>query len=212
MKSRRTYEASPLGIVPRRHERLLVGELLKERVRDARTLPLRFGELERSHPKPAALEVYRGCKRIGGPIEVGVSFGVAGPRTNPGEAGRPAALDARRRQLPGGVREQFDHPIQFLDRAHRTAVGVDDEKVIKWCPLVGSIGGLAGVNVANELGAMTGTLTIRYRRPTPIFEEVRMEAQCTGSEGRRVFAHGEMLACDQVTAEAEGVFVLPQEG
>jgi acyl-coenzyme A thioesterase PaaI-like protein len=69
---------------------------------------------------------------------------------------------------------------------------------------------LAGVNVANELGAMTGTLTIRYRRPTPLFEEVQMEGHCTGSEGRKVFAHGEMLAGGQVTAEAEGVFVIPR--
>jgi len=69
---------------------------------------------------------------------------------------------------------------------------------------------LAGVNVANELGAMTGTLTIRYRRPTPIFEEVQLEAHCTGSQGRKVFAHGELRAGDQITAEAEGIFVLPR--
>lgn len=70
---------------------------------------------------------------------------------------------------------------------------------------------LAAVNLVNELAAMTGTLTIRYRRPTPLLEEVEMEAHCTGSEGRKVFAHGEMRAGGQLTAEAEGIFIRVQE-
>jgi acyl-coenzyme A thioesterase PaaI-like protein len=70
---------------------------------------------------------------------------------------------------------------------------------------------LAAVNLVNELAAMTGTLTIRYRRPTPLLEDVEMEAHCTGSEGRKVFAHGEMRSGGQVTAEAEGIFIRVQE-
>ncbi len=66
---------------------------------------------------------------------------------------------------------------------------------------------LAGVNVANQLGAMTGTLTVRYRHPTPLRREISMEAHSTGTEGRKVFAHGEMRDGDRVTAEAEGVFI-----
>lgn len=66
---------------------------------------------------------------------------------------------------------------------------------------------LAGVNVANELGAMTGTLVVRYLQPTPLRREVRMEAHSTGTEGRKVYARGELRAGDRLTAEAEGVFI-----
>ncbi len=66
---------------------------------------------------------------------------------------------------------------------------------------------LGAVNVVNALGAMTGTLTIRYRRPTPLFEEVRLEGRTAGSEGRKVFARGSMWHGEELLAEAEGVFI-----
>lgn len=66
---------------------------------------------------------------------------------------------------------------------------------------------LGTVNVANGLGAMTGTLTIRYRRPTPLNQEVRMEGRSTGVEGRKVFAQGSMWHGDVLLAEAEGIFI-----
>lgn len=66
---------------------------------------------------------------------------------------------------------------------------------------------LGTVNVANGLGAMTGTLTIRYRRPTPLHQEVRMEGRSTGVEGRKVFASGSMWHGDVLLAEAEGIFI-----
>jgi acyl-coenzyme A thioesterase PaaI-like protein len=66
---------------------------------------------------------------------------------------------------------------------------------------------LGVVTVANRLGAMTGTLTIRYRRPMPILEEVRMEGRPAGVEGREVFVEGSMWHGETLLAEAEGTFV-----
>lgn len=68
---------------------------------------------------------------------------------------------------------------------------------------------LGAVNVVNDLGAMTGTLTVRYRRPTPLFEEIRMEGNTGKAQGRKVFATGKMWHGDDLLAEAEGIFVRP---
>jgi len=66
---------------------------------------------------------------------------------------------------------------------------------------------LGTVNVVNGLGAMTGTLTVRYRRPTPLLQEIRMEGRSAGVDGRKVFAEGKMWHGDVLLAEAEGIFI-----
>lgn len=66
---------------------------------------------------------------------------------------------------------------------------------------------LGSVNLVNEVGGMTGTLTVRYRSPTPILEEIRLEGWLDRVEGRKVFARGTLHHGDILTAEAEGVFI-----
>jgi acyl-coenzyme A thioesterase PaaI-like protein len=63
-------------------------------------------------------------------------------------------------------------------------------------------------NIMAGLGAMTGTLTIRYRRPTPLLAPIELAARHTGTERRKVFAWGGMYHEGELTAEAEGVFIL----
>ena len=63
-------------------------------------------------------------------------------------------------------------------------------------------------NIMAGLGAMTGTLTIRYRRPTPLLAPLEVAARHTGQEGRKVFAWGGLYHEGELTAEAEGVFIL----
>jgi acyl-coenzyme A thioesterase PaaI-like protein len=59
---------------------------------------------------------------------------------------------------------------------------------------------------------MTGTLTVRYRQPTPLHTDLLFEAEITRIEGRKIFTEGRVLADDRVTAEAEGIFIsVPQE-
>jgi acyl-coenzyme A thioesterase PaaI-like protein len=64
--------------------------------------------------------------------------------------------------------------------------------------LTQSIGGTPG---------MTGTLTIRYRRPTPLHTDLRFEGHIERSEGRKRYTKGYLYAGDELTAEAEGLFI-----
>jgi len=54
---------------------------------------------------------------------------------------------------------------------------------------------------------MTGTLTIRYRKPTPLDTDLRFEATVQRVEGRKIFAEGRLYDGDVLTAEAEGIFI-----
>lgn len=60
-----------------------------------------------------------------------------------------------------------------------------------------------------ELGVpgMTGTLSIKYRKPTPLFREVQFEAWVERVEGRRIVTRGELRYGDDLCAEAEGLFI-----
>jgi acyl-coenzyme A thioesterase PaaI-like protein len=63
---------------------------------------------------------------------------------------------------------------------------------------------------ANSLSGnpgMTGTLTVRYRKPTPLHTLLRFEAKLDRVEGRKKFTSSQLYAGDLLTAEAEGIFV-----
>jgi acyl-coenzyme A thioesterase PaaI-like protein len=61
-----------------------------------------------------------------------------------------------------------------------------------------SIGGKPG---------MTGTLTVRYRSPTPLHTDVRFEGRLDRESGRKLFTSGRLWAGDTLCAEAEGLFI-----
>jgi hypothetical protein len=63
-------------------------------------------------------------------------------------------------------------------------------------------------NILAGVGAMTGTLTIRYRRPTPLLAPLDLAARHTGQEGRKMFAWGGIYYDGELTAEAEGIFIM----
>jgi len=67
-------------------------------------------------------------------------------------------------------------------------------------------------NILAGKGAMTGTLTVRYRRPTPLLAPLEIAARHTGQEGRKVYAWGGLYHEGELTAEAEGVFILVEFG
>jgi acyl-coenzyme A thioesterase PaaI-like protein len=54
---------------------------------------------------------------------------------------------------------------------------------------------------------MTGTLTVRYRSPTPLHTELRFVGELAGIEGRKIFTRAELHAGDRLCAEAEGIFI-----
>lgn len=65
----------------------------------------------------------------------------------------------------------------------------------------------AAVIVAGNPG-MTGTLTVRYRKPTPLRTDLRVEARCVNRSGRKVRAWAGLYHGDQLTAEADGLFIM----
>jgi acyl-CoA thioesterase FadM len=58
---------------------------------------------------------------------------------------------------------------------------------------------------------MTGELTIRYRRPTPIGVPLTLRGRTTAVDGRRVETTGEIIADGEVTASAVGLFIRPNK-
>ena len=56
-------------------------------------------------------------------------------------------------------------------------------------------------------GGMTGTLTIKYRTPTPLHREVQFAGWVERVEGRKIFAKGTLHAGEVLCAEAEAIFI-----
>lgn len=66
------------------------------------------------------------------------------------------------------------------------------------------------LGMAQSLGGspgMTGTLTVRYRKPTPLHRELRFEGTLDRVEGRKTFTIGKCYDGDTLTAEAEAIFI-----
>jgi acyl-coenzyme A thioesterase PaaI-like protein len=66
---------------------------------------------------------------------------------------------------------------------------------------------LGGAQSLGGRPGMTGTLTVRYRVPTPLHTPLRFEGELDRVEGRKNFTVGRCYAGDTVTAEAEGIFI-----
>jgi acyl-coenzyme A thioesterase PaaI-like protein len=69
---------------------------------------------------------------------------------------------------------------------------------------------LGMANIASGHPGMTGTLTVRYRRPTPLYREVSFEAWLVKVEGRRISTRGTLSSDDGLCAECDGLFVQPR--
>ncbi|TQF68232.1 PaaI family thioesterase [Rhodococcus spelaei] len=62
--------------------------------------------------------------------------------------------------------------------------------------------------LAGDKPSFTGTLTLRFRRSTPL-GPLRAQARVDRVEGVKTFVVGSLSDADGVTVEAEGVFILP---
>ncbi len=58
-----------------------------------------------------------------------------------------------------------------------------------------------------QKAGMTGTLTLRYRRPVPLFVPLEVWAKNVGQEGRKLFVEGRISCGGEVCIEAEAIFV-----
>lgn len=71
---------------------------------------------------------------------------------------------------------------------------------------------LGVATIASGSPGMTASMTVTYRRATPLHEDLRIEASFSGGEGRTSHARGAIYDGDgRVTAEAEATFIQPRE-
>jgi acyl-coenzyme A thioesterase PaaI-like protein len=68
-----------------------------------------------------------------------------------------------------------------------------------------------GVAMSGAAG-VTGSLSVKYVRPTPLYVPLRYEAWFDRVDGRKVFASARLALrdTDETCAEAEGIFVAPR--
>ena len=66
---------------------------------------------------------------------------------------------------------------------------------------------LGWANVHAGHPGMTGKLTVRYRKPTPVGRPVEFRVPWPRIEGKRVHTHGTLTVDGVITAEADGLFV-----
>jgi acyl-coenzyme A thioesterase PaaI-like protein len=59
-----------------------------------------------------------------------------------------------------------------------------------------------------EVPAFTGTLTIRYHRPTPLGAQLQFRARLDGRDGRRLFISADCHSGGEVIATCEAVYVV----
>ncbi|MDG1943093.1 MAG: PaaI family thioesterase [Halioglobus sp.] len=70
---------------------------------------------------------------------------------------------------------------------------------------------LAMANVISGTAGFTGTLTIKYRRKTPLNTPIELWGKNIRQDGRKQLCHGEMRVNGEVTASAEGLFICAAE-
>jgi len=66
---------------------------------------------------------------------------------------------------------------------------------------------LGAAQVHSGKAGMTGRLTVHYRSPTPLHEELRLAARLVRVEGRKILCTATLHAGDRLCADAEGLFV-----
>ena len=67
------------------------------------------------------------------------------------------------------------------------------------------------INIANGCPGMTGSLKVRYRKPTPLYSDLRWCAWIEHVEGRRVQSTAQVWHGEVLCAEADGVFIQPRD-
>jgi acyl-coenzyme A thioesterase PaaI-like protein len=66
---------------------------------------------------------------------------------------------------------------------------------------------LAMANVISGTAGFTGTLTVRYRRKTPLNTPIELWGKNLKQDGRKQLCRGEMRVDGEITADAEGLFI-----
>jgi acyl-coenzyme A thioesterase PaaI-like protein len=116
-----------------------------------------------------------------------------------------------------GTENALAPPLQLMMRPDRTIVGVTTLGLPYQGPPNCVHGGVAALLLDDALGVanaaagapgMTAHLSLRYRRPTPLFEPLTVSAHQESVDGRKIRTKGSIATADgTVCVEAEGLFI-----
>jgi acyl-coenzyme A thioesterase PaaI-like protein len=70
---------------------------------------------------------------------------------------------------------------------------------------------LAFTGIANQTPGMTASLTVKYRRPTPLFKSLRFSCWVEKISGRNIIIHGECHCDDELLSSSEGLFIFHEQ-
>lgn len=70
---------------------------------------------------------------------------------------------------------------------------------------------LGAAQILSGRAGFTGTLTVKMRRPTPLFRPIEYEAWVDRAEGRKIVVKGTASHDGDLLADAEGIFISPSE-
>lgn len=186
-QKRRVADAMRLVI-----ERLVPSNAPAEELRRAAEGLERYAETLASHPR---LKKVMGAAESSTAGDVGAFFdqspliGLANPLAPPITIGKASDRTAVASVTFGSA---YEGPPGSV---HGGFVAAAFDEVLGY---VQSLGGNPG---------FTGTLTIKYRAPTPLHTELLFEAELARVEGRKTFCEGRVFAGHTLCAEAEAIFI-----
>lgn len=117
-----------------------------------------------------------------------------------------------------GLANPLAPPIELIEDAEWSVVGhVSYDAAYEGPP--GSVHGghiaaafdevLGFVQGMSGTPGFTGTLTIRYRKPAPLHQPLRLVGEIVRVEERKIFTAGRLEAGDNLYAEGESLFITP---
>jgi acyl-coenzyme A thioesterase PaaI-like protein len=172
-------------------DRMFATQATEEALADVNALAAQAAAILARYPRSRPFEGFPEAANAGDPHAFFDHSPIAG-RANP--LAPPIEMEIDDRRVIGRVRygAAYEGPPGSVHGGHIAAAF--DEVL----GMAQSLGGQPG---------MTGTLTIRYRKPTPLHTDLRIEAGIDRIEGRKTFTTGGMYAGDVLTAEADAVFI-----
>ncbi|MBW2383817.1 MAG: PaaI family thioesterase, partial [Deltaproteobacteria bacterium] len=160
-------------------ERLVPSNAPVEEMRRAAEALERYADMLKAHPRLKRAVGHAESANAG---DVGAFFdqspliGLANPLAPPIVIGRTGELTAAARVTFGSA---YEGPPGSV---HGGYVAAAFDEVLGYVQSLSSNSGF------------TGTLTVRYRQPTPLHEELRFEAEILRVEGRKIFTQGRLTA------------------
>jgi acyl-coenzyme A thioesterase PaaI-like protein len=178
-------------------ERLVPSNAPVDELRAAADGLERYAEALKDHPRLRDARLYAESANAG---DVGAFFdqspliGLANPLAPPITIGR---LDDHRAHAEATFGSAYEGPPGSV---HGGFIAAAFDEVL------GYVQSLSGQ------GGMTGTLSVRYIKPTPLHTPLFFEAEMVRVEGRKIFTRAYLEAEGELRAEAEGLFISFREG